>query len=110
MKDFGFYSAGFSDVVLSDGIEICGDEEGAKNEEFIVANSPKLKAQIYAPQINFYIANSKDEPLVIAQNVDILYEAAAAAFDGALYSDHQKPVGKNVILACDEPREELVAL
>ena len=47
MKDFGFYSAGFSDVVLSDGIEICGDEEGAKNEEFIVANSPKLKAQIY---------------------------------------------------------------
>ena len=110
MKDFGFYSAGFSDVVLSDGIEICGDEEGAKNEEFIVANSPKLKAQIYAPQINFYIANTKDEPLVIAQNVDILYEAAAAAFDGALYSDHQKPVGKNVILACDEPREELVAL
>ncbi|WP_299190071.1 4Fe-4S binding protein [uncultured Campylobacter sp.] len=110
MKDFGFYSAGFSDVVLSDGIEICDDEEGAKNEEFIVANSPKLKAQIYAPQINFYIANSKDEPLVIAQNVDILYEAAAAAFDGALYSDHQKPVGKNVILACDEPREELVAL
>ena len=110
MKDFGFYSAGFSDVVLSDGIEICGDEEGAKNEEFIVANSPKLKAQIYAPQINFYIENSKDEPLVIAQNVDILYEAAAAAFDGALYSDHQKPVGKNVILACDEPREELVAL
>lgn len=110
MKDFGFYSAGFSDVVLSDGIEICGDEEGAKNEEFIVANSPKLKAQIYAPQINFYIANTKDEPLVIAQNVDILYEAAAAAFDGALYSDHQKPVGKNVILADDEPREELVAL
>ena len=110
MKDFGFYSAGFSDVVLSDGIEICGDEEGAKNEEFIVANSPKLKAQIYAPQINFYIANTKDEPLVIAQNVDILYEAAAAAFDGALYSDHQKPVGKNVILACDEPQEELVAL
>ena len=110
MKDFGFYSAGFSDVVLSDGIEICGDEEGAKNEEFIVANSPKLKAQIYAPQINFYIANTKDEPLVIAQNVDILYEAAAAAFDGALYSDHQKPVGKNVILACDEPREELVTL
>ena len=110
MKDFGFYSAGFSDVVLSDGIEICGDEEGAKNEEFIVANSPKLKAQIYAPQINFYIANTKDEPLVIAQNVDILYEAVAAAFDGALYSDHQKPVGKNVILACDEPREELVAL
>ena len=110
MKDFGFYSAGFSDVVLSDGIEICGDEEGAKNEEFIVANSPKLKAQIYAPQINFYIANTKDEPLAIAQNVDILYEAAATAFDGALYSDHQKPEGKNVILACDEPREELVAL
>nr|WP_314166855.1 4Fe-4S binding protein [uncultured Campylobacter sp.] len=110
MKDFGFYSAGFSDVVLSDGIEICGDEEGAKNEEFIVANSPKLKAQIYAPQINFYIANTKDEPLAIAQNVDILYEAAATAFDGALYSDHQKPVGKNVILADDEPREELVAL
>ena len=110
MKDFGFYSAGFSDMVLSDGIEIYGDEEVAKNEEFIVANSPKLKAQIYAPQINFYIVNTKDEPLVIAQNVDILYEAAAAAFDGALYSDHQKPVGKNVILACDEPREELVAL
>ena len=110
MKDFGFYSAGFSDMVLSDGIEIYGDEEVAKNEEFIVANSPKLKAQIYAPQINFYIVNTKDEPLVIAQNVDILYEAAAAAFDGALYSDHQKLVGKNVILACDEPREELVAL
>ena len=57
MKEHGFYAAGLKDVVLSDDIEICGDEEGAKNEEFIVANSQKLKAQIYAPEINFYIEN-----------------------------------------------------
>ena len=110
MKEHGFYAAGLKDVVLSDDIEICGDEEEAKNEEFIVANSPKLKAQIYAPEINFYIENSADEPLQIAKNVDILYRAKDIAFDGALDSDYQKPVGKNVILACDEPREDLVRL
>lgn len=110
MKEHGFYAAGLKDVVLSDDIEICGDEEGAKNEEFIVANSLKLKAQIYAPEINFYIENSADEPLQIAKNVDILYRAKDIAFDGALDSDYQKPVGKNVILACDEPREGLVGL
>ena len=110
MKEHGFYAAGLKDVVLSDDIEICGDEEGAKKEEFIVANSPKLKAQIYAPEINFYIENSADEPLQIAKNVDILYRAKDIAFDGALDSDYQKPIGKNVILACDEPREGLVGL
>lgn len=41
MKEHGFYAAGLKDVVLSDDIEICGDEEEVRNEEFIVANSPK---------------------------------------------------------------------
>lgn len=110
MKDFGFYNSGAAPVVLSDSVEICSDESDIKNEEFIVANSPKLKAQIYAPEIDFYIANTKDEPLAIAQNVDILYEARGLCFDGALDSDYEKQVGKNVILAGDAPDEELLAL
>lgn len=110
MKDFGFYNGGMAPVVLSDSVEICSDESDIKNEEFIVANSPKLKAQIYAPEIDFYIANTKDEPLAIAQNVDILYEASGLCFDGALDSDYEKQVGKNVILAGDAPDEELLAL
>ena len=110
MKDFGFYNGGAAPVVLSDSVEICSDESDIKNEEFIVANSPKLKAQIYAPEIDFYIANTKDEPLAIAQNVDILYEARGLCFDGALDSDYEKQVGKNVILAGDAPDEELLAL
>jgi len=110
MKDFGFYNGGAAPVVLSDSVEICSDDSDIKNEEFIVANSPKLKAQIYAPEIDFYIANTKDEPLAIAQNVDILYEARGLCFDGALDSDYEKQVGKNVILAGDAPDEELLAL
>ena len=35
MTEHGIYAAGLKDVVFSDDIELCGEEEGAKNEEFI---------------------------------------------------------------------------
>ena len=59
MKEFAFYKGDIKDVVLGDEIEIFDDCIPENLPTFLVSNSPKIKAQIYAPQIDFYIKNSR---------------------------------------------------
>ncbi|CAD7286330.1 4Fe-4S binding protein [Campylobacter suis] len=102
MKEFGFYDD-VGGVMLNEQIEISSDE----NAEFLVANSRKLKAEIYAPEISFYLKNSKDSVLEKSKNALLLYEARANVFDSAKDIDYQKNVGKNVVIISNGGRAEL---
>ncbi|MCR4941929.1 MAG: 4Fe-4S binding protein [Campylobacter sp.] len=105
MSDFGFYDNN-GGVILNEQIQITKDE----NTDFLVANSPKLKAQIYAPEINFYLENSSDNMLEKSKNTLLLYEARASAFDEAKDIDYEKKVGKNIVLISNDEREDLANL
>ena len=109
MKEFAFLKDGLNELPLGDEIEILS--EVSQNEsEFLVSNSPKIKAQIYAPEIDFYIKNSSDDFLQKAKSVSLMYEARAVCFDLAKDLDYQKIVGKNVILISDDDEENLINL
>lgn len=103
MKEFAYLNSGL-EVVIPDEIE----ELKVLNDEcYLVSNSPNLKAEIYAPEIDFYLKNSKDSVLQKAKNLNILYEARASVFDMAKDMDYEKNVGKNVILISDKDRSNL---
>lgn len=110
MKEFAFYKGDIKDAVLGDEIEIFDDCIPENLPTFLVSNSPKIKAQIYAPEIDFYIKNSSDDFLQKSKSVSLMYEARAVCFDLAKDLDYQKSVGKNVILISDENRENLANL
>lgn len=94
MMEFAFYSQSLKDVVLEDSIFMAKDTSG----DFLVSNSKQLKAQIYAPEIDFYIKNSSCDTLSLAKNVSLLYEARAVCFDLAQDLDYSQVVGKKLIL------------
>lgn len=98
MKEFGFLNNASELVILGDEIDVV--EEGTPNS-YLISNSKKLDAEIYAPEINFYLTNTDDEILEQAKNVSLLYEARAICFDKALDMDYEKEVGNNVIIVSE---------
>ena len=99
MKEFGFYNDFDDALMLNEQIEINNE-----NGDYLVSNSPKLKANIIAPEINFYLKNTTASVLEKAKNTLLLYEARASAFDMAKDVDYEKEVGKNVVIKQLRPR------
>ncbi|EFN2924938.1 ferredoxin, partial [Campylobacter coli] len=71
MKDFVFIQ-NENLIPLPDEINIW---ENCKDEEVLISNEKAQKAQIYAPEINFYLKSSQDEILEKSKNILKLYEA-----------------------------------
>lgn len=106
MKEFAYLNSGL-EVVIPDEIE---ELKAPNDEHYLVSNSPNLKAEIYAPEIDFYLKNSKDSVLQKAKNLNILYKARASVFDLAKDMDYEKNVGKNIILISDKDRTNLTEI
>lgn len=85
MKEFGFYNDFDDALMLNEQIEINNE-----NGDYLVSNSPKLKANVVAPEINFYLKNTTASVLEKAKNTLLLYEARASAFDMAKDVDYEK--------------------
>ena len=105
MKEFGFYNDFDDALMLNEQIEINNE-----NGDYLVSNSPKLKANIIAPEINFYLKNTTASVLEKAKNTLLLYETRASAFDMAKDVDYEKEVGKNVVIVSNSGRAELANL
>ncbi|MSN95955.1 4Fe-4S dicluster domain-containing protein [Campylobacter sp. FMV-PI01] len=107
MKEFVFLKE--FEAVLPDEIEII-EKNSIDDKGFLVSNSKDIKAEIYAPEINYYLKNSLDDTITKAKNSLILYEARACAFDKALDMDYKKEIGKNIILISNEDENSLIEL
>ncbi|MFQ6342699.1 4Fe-4S dicluster domain-containing protein [Campylobacter sp. VTCC 70190] len=94
MQDFVYVK---NDVLipLPDMIEIL---EQTSDKEVFICNDKNQKAQIYAPEINFYLKNSQDSILEQGKNVLKLYEARANAYDLGLDLEQNKKVQNRIIL------------
>lgn len=104
MKDFIFVKNEFL-LPLPDKIAICEADETA-----LISNEKGARAQIYAPEINFYLKCSKDDYLAKAQNTLLLYEARASVYDLGLDLDYEKSVGSRVFIASKADKSRLARL
>ncbi|MBM0637602.1 4Fe-4S dicluster domain-containing protein [Campylobacter sp. VicNov18] len=94
MQDFVYIK---NDVLipLPDAIEIL---DKANDKGVLICNDKEQKAQIYAPEINFYLKNSQDTILEKSKNVLKLYEARAHVYDLGLDLQQSKKVQNRIIL------------
>ena len=114
MKDFVFIKNDFL-VPLPDKISLCERDEFEKSSEnskqdekfALISNEKSPNAQIYAPEINFYLKNSQDECLDKAKNTLLLYEVRASLYDLGLDLEYDKQVGANVIIASAQDKGAL---
>lgn len=101
MKDFVFVKNDFL-VPLPDNISVCESDESA-----LISNKKSEKAQIYAPEIDFYLKNSQDDYLAKAKNTLLLYEVRASVYDLGLDLEYEKQVGANIIIASTQDKGAL---
>ncbi|NOX15882.1 MAG: 4Fe-4S ferredoxin, partial [Epsilonproteobacteria bacterium] len=76
------------------------------NNDYIVANTDIISTQIYAPEINFYMSNSKDEIGDIIKNIKSLYDIRSLAFDLAQDMDFTKEVNNKLLIVTTEDNQE----
>ena len=105
MKEFAFY--GQCETPLSDQIEIISSNlnEGAG---CLVANSREINAEVYAPEVDFYLRYSEEDALKTAADALKIYEANAELFDRSLTVKKSKQIGKNVLIVGASDLEETV--
>lgn len=73
---------------------------------FLVSNHPDAAAIIYAPEINFYLQQSRDSIAQKITNITKLYAIRALGFDFAQDMDYSQEVGGKVLIVTDDENQE----
>ncbi|PHQ56769.1 MAG: 4Fe-4S ferredoxin [Sulfurimonas sp.] len=74
---------------------------------YLISNVQTPYAEVYAPEINFYIKNSSDDISKKIQNVKTLYDVRLAAYELAEDFDYTTPVGNKLIIVSDTEIKDL---
>ncbi len=97
MSEFVYYSPDKLEFPLNESIKIVDDPKKV-NDFFMISNSKEVKAEVYAPEINFYIKNSQDEIADMIKNVEILYEIRGIKLDLATDFENEKKIGNKLLI------------
>ncbi|MDL0102427.1 4Fe-4S dicluster domain-containing protein [Campylobacter felis] len=74
------------------------------NEEVLITNDKSQKAEIYAPEINFYLRNSQDSILEKSKLVLKLYEMRLSAYENGLDFENTKEITNRILIIADEDK------
>ncbi len=97
MIEYAYYNSNKIDFPLNENIIIINDPEKVK-ENIMISNSKKLKAQSYAPEIDFYIKNTQDNIADKIKNVEILYSIRGIKMDYATDFIKNKDIGNKLLI------------
>ncbi|EFO9299734.1 4Fe-4S dicluster domain-containing protein [Campylobacter upsaliensis] len=80
------------------------------NEEVLITNDKSQKAEIYAPEINFYLRNSQDSILEKSKLVLKLYEMRLSAYENGLDFENTKQISNRILIIAskNEARESVL--
>jgi len=81
MQEFIYFNNGTLNFPLNEKIQVVTNEENLKGNTYLISNSKSVKSEFLAPEIDFYIKNSKDSLASKITNVSLLYEINATKFD-----------------------------
>lgn len=68
------------------------------SDRYLVSNSNPIHAEVYAPEINFYIRSSADNIETKTENIKLLYEVRSIAYDLAQNTERKAEIGRKVLL------------
>jgi ferredoxin len=103
-KEYLFYYQSALEFPLDESIEISA---AIDKGDYLVSNVKTSCAQVYAPEINFYVENSEDDIGDKIKNIKKLYDIRATVYDLAQDLDFTQEVGKKLLIVAEENQEEL---
>lgn len=107
MNEYVYYSPEKLDFPLNENIKIIDDPQKV-NETCIISNSKEVEAEVYAPEINFYIKNTQDTIPDMIKNIEKLYEIRSIKLDYATDFENEKEIGEKLLLVGQ--KEELLQI
>jgi len=103
-KEYVYIDKNLPEYPLDESIEVKSELD---ENEYIVSNVQKQRAEIYAPEINFYEKNTQDEISKKIINIKKLYDIRASNYDLAQDLDFVQEVGNKIIIVSNNDEEEL---
>jgi ferredoxin len=101
-KEFLFYTESSLEYPLDESIDVI-DNLIKINKHYLVSNIQTQYSESYAPEINFYVNNTKDNIGDKINNIKKLYNIRLMQYDNALDIDFNQEVGKKLfIISCDD--------
>ncbi len=97
MNEYVFYSPEKLEFPLNESIKIIDDPKKV-NETCIISNSKEIDAEVYAPEINFYIKNTEDSIADMIKNIEILYSIRSIKLDYESDFENEKNIGNKLLL------------
>ena len=107
MTEYVYYSPETLDFPLNESIRIIDDLQKV-NENFMISNSKELSAEAYAPEIDFYIKNSKDDVSDKIKTVELLYAIKGIKLDFATDFESSKDIGDKLLIVGE--KEQLIEI
>ena len=104
-KEYLFYSQAALEFPLDDSIDVLTN---LNDSSYIVSNTNMANAEIYAPEINFYMKNTQDDISKKITNIKKLYDIRVSAYDLAQDVDYEEAVGNKLVIVSNEDEDELI--
>jgi ferredoxin len=105
MQEFIYYNPKELDFPLSEEILVTTNIEDTKEKNFIISNTPAVKSEMNASEIEFYINNTQDAMAEKIENVLKLYEVAASKYDFAQDISYNEEVSKQLLLVANSKED-----
>jgi len=105
-KEYLFYDQTALEFPLNDSIDVLTT---LNESSYIVSNTDTPNAEIYAPEINFYMKNTQDDISKKITNIKKLYDIRASAYDLAQDVDYEEAVGNKLVIVSSQDEDELVS-
>ncbi len=102
MQEFIYYNPNGLDFPISEEIFVTSSLDEIAQKSFLISNTPLIKSELTANEINFYIKNSKDSLSEKIQNVSKLYEIAATKYDFAKDISYSQDLSNDVLLIAND--------
>ncbi|WP_375723138.1 4Fe-4S dicluster domain-containing protein [Arcobacter sp. KX21116] len=105
MQEFIYYNPNGLDFPISEEIFVTSNIEDGAKSDFLISNSPLIKSELTAKEVDFYIKNSKDSLSNKIENVSTLYEIAATKYDLSQDISYNQELNNEVLLIANNEEE-----
>lgn len=103
--EFVYYNQVGLGFPLSEDIKIVREKDDKIS--CLISNSKEIHSQVVAPEIDFYIRNTRDDISTQITSIKAMYEARVVAYDLAKYFDYEQEVG-NLLVVVSNDDEHIV--
>ena len=103
-KEYFFKNTPAQEFELGRRFDVSSEDTTSK---YLVSNVQAVNAEIYAPEVNFYLRNTTESLAEKEKNIQLIYAVRAAEYNASRDIDLPVNIGKSVVIIANEAQDVL---